>query len=166
MSTPQPQNEKDKNHKVDPAALWSAAVAAVIALAVGEGRWGWLSSGIGIVLSLLVAAYYRPGKQTENRWDRPTRAAAFGGIAGLLGAMIASGPIQAIFFNCPHECSNANLYPTKKEIDNCAGNAAGVAVGWTWLGATLLLGWLHWRLTATRTLGSTTEEDVSEENQD
>ncbi|MFD5797279.1 hypothetical protein ACFWIO_27875 [Streptomyces diastatochromogenes] len=80
---------------VDEAALGSAAVAAVVTLALGEGPYGWLSSGVGATLALLLAAYYRP-RNTLPRDNPDTyfRACAFGAIAGLLVAMILAWPVQ------------------------------------------------------------------------
>jgi hypothetical protein len=132
---------------VDPAALGSAAMAAVISTAVSPGRWGWLSLGVGLALALLLAGYYRPlNWPPTGRLDALFRAAAFGAIAGLLVAMILSWPIQTAV-----DRSGATDYCTAEEDpEDCAG---GEAEGWvvlTWLVAAVGLTVAHDRIVRPR----------------
>lgn len=93
--------------RVDEAALGSTAVGAVVALALGQGPYGWLSTGIGFTLAFLLSAYYRPLlTPPRNRLDSYTRALAFGAVAGLLVAMILAWPIQFGF------CQSGQCYRT------------------------------------------------------
>lgn len=85
----------ERPSRVDEAALGSATVAAVVALAFGPGAYGWLNSGVGAALALLLSAYYRPALNPPGiSRDANTRALAFGAVAGLLVAMILAWPIQ------------------------------------------------------------------------
>jgi hypothetical protein len=125
---------------VDPAALGAAAMAAVFALVVSPGLYGWLSTGAGIALLLLLAGYYRPLYwPPTGPIDALARAAAFGGIVGLLTSMALSWPIQvAVGTSGCQEGGN----PTA-----CAAeaDAAGWWVALVWLAAGILLTIAHLR---------------------
>ncbi|MCF1600141.1 hypothetical protein [Streptomyces muensis] len=74
---------------IDQAALWSAALAAVITLSLGDGRYDWLSFALGTALALQIAAFYRPAPhEPDRRWDRCTGAGSFGAVSGLVAAMV------------------------------------------------------------------------------
>jgi hypothetical protein len=132
----------------DPTALWTAAVAAIISLALGEGRFGWFGTGVGLTLLFLLVAYYRPLDSTPESFVRSIAASlCFGGITGLLLAMILSWPLQEWFTpETPSECQNTRLFPTQRDINTCASWSAGVKVGWVWLAAGLLIALIHWML--------------------
>jgi hypothetical protein len=127
----------------DQAALASAAIAAAVSLALGSGRFGWLSTGIGTVLVSLLLAYYRPSLPSPgSARDAVAKALAFGGTAGLLVALVASWPIQLIV-GTPERCGGG----APSEVADCAGGAASPWVGWTFLFASVVLGGLHyWRV--------------------
>lgn len=127
---------------VDQAALWTAAVAAVIALTSSGGRYGWLSCGIGTALAFLIAAYYRPSSAMVGQRDRITKAGAFGAIAGLVTAMILSWPIQELV-GTPGHCTRG-WQGDEAQVDECAGATASDWVGLAWAGAGLILASLHW----------------------
>lgn len=118
---------------VDPAALGAAAVAAVLALTLSPGRYDWLSSAVGVTLLLLVVAYNDP---TELRagGGRLWRTLAFSATAGLVAAMALSGPIQ-LAVGTPERCHA--LADDRK--DDCAGDAASILIGATWLPATVVI---------------------------
>jgi hypothetical protein len=125
---------------VDPAALGSAAMAAVFTLVVSPGVYGWLSTGAGIALSLLLAGYYRPLYwPPTGSIDALARAAAFGGIAGLLVGMVLSWPIQAVVGTSG--CDSSNTTVCRAEAD-----AAGWWVAIVWLAAGIILTIAHLRL--------------------
>lgn len=125
---------------VDPAALGSAAMAAVFALVVSPGIYGWLSTGAGIALLLLLAGYYRPLYwPPTGSIDALACAAAFGSIAGLLVGMALSWPIQAVIGTSG--CDGSNTTACSAEVD-----AAGWWVAFVWLAAGIVLTIAHLRL--------------------
>lgn len=116
---------------VDEAALGSAAVAAVVTLALGEGPYGWLNTGVGITLTLLLAAYYRPrNTPPRTKGDAYFRAFAFGAVAGLLVAMILAWAVQG-------GLSLQGLHYRKKD------NPANPWVASIWLVSAVALAVLH-----------------------
>jgi hypothetical protein len=134
------QDSEDQPRRVDPAALATASLAAVLILELQPGRFGWLNFAVGLMLAFLVAAYYRPLCSAPSEPFRDiTRAAAFGATAGLLATMVVSWPIQVFIVGTPAKCEIPGIPAgeTKLQIDqlidNCAGAAADKWVGWTWL---------------------------------
>jgi hypothetical protein len=115
-------------------------MAAVFALVVSPGVYGWLSTGAGIALLFFLAGYYRPLYwPPTGRIDALARAAAFGGIAGLLAGMALSWPIQALVGTSG--CDGGDTTACRAEAD-----AAGWWVAFVWLAAGILLTIAHLRL--------------------
>ncbi|MET9513747.1 hypothetical protein [Streptomyces sp. NPDC002994] len=111
------------------AAWWSAALAAVIALSLGDGRYDWLSFALGMALALQIASFYRPTPpEPYNRLDRSTAAGGFGAVSGLVAAMILAWPVQ-IVIGTPPRCRHGEA-----DLDDCAGAAAYPWLGVVWCG--------------------------------
>ncbi|MCX4767847.1 hypothetical protein OG562_44250 [Streptomyces sp. NBC_01275] len=123
----------------DQAALWSAALAAVITLSLGDGRYDWLSFALGVALALQIAAFYRPAPpEPYSRWDRCTTAGGFGAVSGLVAAMILAWPVQ-IVVGTPRGCRRSEV-----DLDDCAGAAAYPWLGVVWLTAAVAMTCWHW----------------------
>jgi hypothetical protein len=75
-------NAKHDEHRIDPAALMAAAVAAVLTIVLAEGSWWWLDVIIGIALLCVLFGFYKP-TASDKAWEQRFRAAAFGAVAGL-----------------------------------------------------------------------------------
>ncbi|MFE0632550.1 hypothetical protein ACFW3D_37045 [Streptomyces sp. NPDC058864] len=124
MSQPPPARH------ADPAALGTALLAGAMTLVLGDGRYDWLDVGIGLALTSLLAAYYRPSQSPpRTRVDRVTQAISFGFVSGLPIAMVASGPFQWWLVGTPEECLRA------VSVDDCAGAATDPWVGGAWCAA-------------------------------
>jgi hypothetical protein len=81
--------------RTDQAALFGAALAAILTLVFGEGPWEPLGVVFGVVLLSVVAAYYRPRRPTG--WvDSLTKAAAFAAVLSLSGFILLAYPIQQL----------------------------------------------------------------------
>jgi hypothetical protein len=149
------EDSEGRAREVDPAALATASLASVLILELEPGRFGWLSFGVGLMLAFLVAAYYRPlysfSSSRRKYVDNTTRSAAFGATAGLLTAMILSWPIQYFIVGTPDKCNivgvpmGSTRLQISQLIDNCAGEAAGIWVAWTWLISAIILAVVHYR---------------------
>lgn len=123
----------------DQAALWSAALAAVITLSLGGGRYDWLSFAVGTALALQIAAFYRPAPpEPGSRWDRCTAAGGFGAVSGLVTAVILAWPVQTVV-GTPHSCRQGQV-----DLDDCAGAAAYPWLGVVWVAAAVVLSAWHW----------------------
>ncbi|MEU3603463.1 hypothetical protein ABZ714_32855 [Streptomyces sp. NPDC006798] len=124
---------------VDQAALWSAALAAVISLSMGEGRYDWLSFALGAALALQIAAFYRPAPHAPDKWwDRCSAAGSFGAVSGLVAAILLAWPVQAAI-GTPRRCRAAGV-----DTDDCAGAVAYPWLGVVWLTAAVALSGWHW----------------------
>jgi hypothetical protein len=86
--------------RTDQAALFGAALAAILTLVFGEGPWEPLGVVFGVVLLSVVAAYYRPAEPTG--WlDSFTKASAFAAVLALSGFILLAYPIQQLVIR-PH----------------------------------------------------------------
>ena len=136
---------------VDPAALGSASVGAILALILMPGRYDSITFGVGLTLATIVAAYYRPLRPAPaNLVDAVTRACAFGATAGLLASTILSWPIQDIIIGTPPNCQITAALPGQSptqitsQIDECAGDAASPWVAWAWLISGIIFAIAHY----------------------
>jgi hypothetical protein len=136
---------------VDPAALGSASVGAILALIMTPGRYDSITFGVGLTLASIVAAYYRPlHPAPTNLIDAVTRACAFGATAGLLASTILSWPIQDIIIGTPPNCQITAVAPNQSptqitsQIDECAGDAASPWVAWAWLISGIIFAIAHY----------------------
>ncbi|GAA3290379.1 hypothetical protein GCM10020295_04690 [Streptomyces cinereospinus] len=128
--------------------MWSAALAAVVTLSLGDGRYDWLSLALGTALALQIAAFYRPAPhEPGRRWDRCTSAGSFGAVSGLVTAMVLAWPVQ-IAVGTPQHCRADGVDP-----DDCAGLAAYQWLGMVWLTATIALSCWHWSTVVHRPAG-------------
>ncbi|HZG07277.1 MAG TPA: hypothetical protein VE546_27555 [Streptomyces sp.] len=128
---------------IDHAALWSAALASVITLSLGDGRYDWLSFALGSSLALQIAAFYRPTPPgPDDRWDRCTAAGGFGAVGGLVAAMILAWPVQTVV-GTPSKCHRL-FRQGEVALDDCAGAAAYSWLGVVWLTAAVTLSSWHW----------------------
>ncbi|MFI6286740.1 hypothetical protein ACIBCM_18655 [Streptomyces sp. NPDC051018] len=124
---------------IDQSALWSAALAAVITLSLGDGRYDWLSFALGTALALQIAAFYRPARhEPDRRWDRCAAAGSFGAVSGLVASMILAWPVQTAI-GIPRQCRVGGVDP-----DDCAGAAAYSWLGVVWLTTAVVLSCWHW----------------------
>jgi hypothetical protein len=81
--------------RTDQAALFGAALAAILTLVFGEGPWEPLGTVFGFVLLSVVVAYYRPPRPTG--WvDSLTKATAFAAVLALSGFILLAYPIQQL----------------------------------------------------------------------
>lgn len=136
---------------VDPAALGSASVGAILALIMTPGRYDPVTFGVGLTLASIVAAYYRPLRPAPaNLVDAATRACAFGTTAGLLASTILSWPIQGIIIGTPPNCQITVVPPGQtpmqitSQIDECAGDAASPWVTLAWLISAIIFTIAHY----------------------
>ncbi|MET9879118.1 hypothetical protein ABZZ36_31465 [Actinacidiphila glaucinigra] len=118
-------------------------------LVLGEGRYDWLDLGIGLALTSLLAAHYRPSHSPpQTPVDRVAQAISFGFVSGLPIAMIASAPFQWWLVGTPERCLAA------VSVDDCAGAATDPWVGGAWCVAGAIAIALHYVLVRTRPLAS------------
>ncbi|MFD0319190.1 hypothetical protein [Streptomyces flavalbus] len=130
----------------DQAALWSAAVAAVITLSLGEGRYDWLSLAVGAALALQIAAFYRPAPYAPGDvLNRATAAGGFGAVGGLVASMVLAWPVQ-MAVGTPPWCRAGGV-----DSDNCAGAEAYWWLGVVWLVSAVALSCWHWSTVVRRT---------------
>jgi len=136
---------------VDPAALGSASVGAILALIMTPGRYDSITFGVGLTLASIVAAYYRPLRPAPTSLvDAVTRACAFGATAGLLASTILSWPIQDIIIGTPPNCQITAVAPDQSpaqitsQIDERAGDAASPWVAWAWLISSIIFAIAHY----------------------
>src|SRR5215204_2847770 len=92
---PEPADTSPKPHTGDEAALLGVALAGIVALYLGPGPWGWLSSAVGITLILILLAYdpnIRYRQRSQNRWallkDHWKKHLAFSAVYALSGLVI------------------------------------------------------------------------------
>ncbi|MFF6778574.1 hypothetical protein ACFY8W_34200 [Streptomyces sp. NPDC012637] len=135
--------EQESRGVVDQAALWSASLAAVITLSLGEGRYDWLSFALGVTLALQIATFYRPARhEPGSRGARGVAAAGFGAVGGLVGTMVLAWPVQ-IAVGTPSLCHRMDA-AGEADLADCAGDAAYPWLGVVWLTSALVLGCWHW----------------------
>ncbi|HEY5836447.1 hypothetical protein [Streptomyces sp.] len=134
----------DRNRAaVDHTALWSAALAAVLTLSLGDGRYDWLSFALGTALGLEMAAFYRPAfPEPDARWDRTTAAGVFGAVGGLVTTMVLAWPVQALV-GTPASCRRL-FERDGADLDDCAGTVAYHRLGVVWAAAAVVLAYAHW----------------------
>jgi hypothetical protein len=150
------------NHdRTDQAALFGAALAAILTLVFGEGPWEPLGVVFGVVLLSVVAAYYRP--QPSTGWvDAITKASAFAAVLALSGFILLAYPIQQWLIRprypnpdpsapelriCPDLGTRATPGATPRELyEDCIGK---ITTSWGWLVCLILfvlavVGWYAW----------------------
>jgi hypothetical protein len=135
----------DEHDRTDQAALFGAALAAILTLVFGEGPWEPLGVVFGVVLLSVVAAYYRP--QPPTGWlDSATKAAAFAAVVALSGFILLAYPIQQLVIrpryppadlSAPqlHICAELGTHEmpgaTQPELyEDCLGK---ITTSWGWL---------------------------------
>ncbi|MET9953575.1 hypothetical protein ABZ135_18760 [Streptomyces sp. NPDC006339] len=127
---------------VDQAALWSASLAAVITLSLGEGRYDWLSFALGVTLALQIAVFYRPTRHApDDRAQRAVAAAGFGAVGGLVATMVLAWPVQTAV-GTPRLCHRLHA-AGEMDLADCAGEAAYPWLGVVWLASALTLACWH-----------------------
>lgn len=112
-------------------------------LVLDPGEYDWLNSFVGVALSCMLLAYYRP-TPPETRFDARSRAWAFGAVGGLQLASILSWPIQGVtnwavdweLFGLDEGCGNTS---------RCLGEVADVPVAIVWVAAAIWLADQHQR---------------------
>jgi hypothetical protein len=144
---------RSRADKTDQAALFGAALAAILTLVLATGPWEPLGLVFGIVLLAVVAAYYRPPPPTG--WlDATTKAAAFAAVVGLVGFILLAFPLQELwirpaqggsFVGCPAPDRNA-VVSQSQDYENCLGS---ITSSWAWLVWLVLFvlafaGWWLW----------------------
>ena len=74
------------NVNVDRAALAGVAISSIIAVSASDGRYEPFESVLGIVLAILLAAYYRPSTPATSgqAWIQALPAAAVGALTSCL----------------------------------------------------------------------------------
>ncbi|HZN70879.1 MAG TPA: hypothetical protein VFC00_04230 [Micromonosporaceae bacterium] len=79
--------------EVDQAALAGAAVAGVIAISSAEGRYEPFETVTGVVLAILLAAYYRPSTPEKGR-DEAVKALTPSAVVALVASLVASSVVD------------------------------------------------------------------------
>jgi hypothetical protein len=68
--------------RIDQAAVLGAGLAAVIAVSLGPGSWGWWSTGVGVTLLALIVGFYSVPPRTEPPLRRARQLLALAAVAG------------------------------------------------------------------------------------
>jgi hypothetical protein len=111
------REDGDGPSRTDEAALLGTALAAILALTLGEGGWGWLGLAIGVSLLIVLITFFGfPGPGAKGRWGELT---AFSAVASLCFVLVVAWPWQTIW---------ANLNPSEKAV--CAAVAEANEAKW------------------------------------
>jgi hypothetical protein len=79
--------------KIDQAALLGAALAAAVGMSAAEGAWEPIESVIGLVLLLIVHAFYDvSAARTRPGWHLVKYAVS--GVLALIWCLVAAWPVQ------------------------------------------------------------------------
>ncbi|MDT0307360.1 hypothetical protein RM780_10340 [Streptomyces sp. DSM 44917] len=133
--------------RADQTALWSSAVATVITLSIGDGRFDWLCLALGTAQALQMAAFYRPvPREAGDRWGRWAAAGAFGAVGGLIAVMTLGWPVQTVV-GTPSNCAALSEI-SAIAVHNCSGFAAYRWLGLVWATSAAGLAFWHWRAVA------------------
>ncbi|HEY1966591.1 MAG TPA: hypothetical protein VGH89_01485 [Pseudonocardia sp.] len=147
--------------RTDQAALFGAALAAILTLVFGEGPWEPLGMVFGVVLLSVVAAYYRP--QPPTGWvDSITKASAFASVLALSGFILLAYPIQQLVIRPrypdtgpaapePRICSElgTRAAPATAPLEHYEDCIGKITTSWGWLVCLILFvlgvaGWYAW----------------------
>jgi hypothetical protein len=157
-----------KDDKTDQAALFGAALAAILTLTLPSGPWAPLGSVFGLVLLAVVGGYYRPLPPTG--WlDALAKGAAFAAVTALASFILIAWPVQRLVvqrrnpyrdgattysetflkicpklgLRLPDEPTPADVYDNKQAYENCLGDVTSSYIGWIWtiFFALLFAGW-------------------------
>jgi hypothetical protein len=90
-----PTSHGEGASRIDEAALLGTALAAILALTLGEGGWDWLGPAIGAALIATLTAFFDlPAKTDRKRWRELVALAC---VAALCAALVLAWPWQVIY---------------------------------------------------------------------
>jgi len=92
--------------QVDQAALAGVAVAGIISISSAEGRYEPFDAVVGIVLGLLLVAFYRPKRPTSPP-SSVFQSMAGAAVFGLVLCIVAAPMLDAYVAPLTHESSQA-----------------------------------------------------------
>ena len=136
----------------DQVALVGAALAAFVALIVGEGAFGAISTILGLTLALILGAYYRVREWPTTWWDAVLKAAALASVAALsviltVAFWLQEAVVRHLRVTVDHRkvtvqdwCSGEVINRHTRDVETCiGGQTADHFLWWIWLIAALLV---------------------------
>jgi hypothetical protein len=150
---PEPSNENgESTDKTDQAALMGAAVAAIFALVLSPGEYGWLEVVTGTTLGVVILGYYRfPSRHLTWR-DALTKAAALGAVGALCLSLSVALPLQNLLegHGSGHYCitiqnqkpDRVQMHPKYVPVDyyDCLGDEVNERLPLIWVMGAFLIG--------------------------
>jgi hypothetical protein len=146
--------------RTDQAALMGAAVAAIFALVLSPGEYGWHEVVVGISLGAVLLGYYRIPKGHFTWRNALTKASAVGAVGALCLSLIFSLPLQSWL---EHHGSGAYCIEVQNQDPNivrddpkyipedyydCLGDEVNERLPLVWAAGVLLVGipaYMLWR---------------------
>lgn len=147
-----------ESSRTDQAALFGAALTAILSIVVAPGAWAPFNVVIGVILVGILAAYYRPGTRAGSGFfDLASKAFAFAAVAALCGSILVAYPYQEIIVKNTQEARDycaRNFFTspgaTERAVDDLQSDCIGsVATDKLWLPYVVLFVlalavWIRW----------------------
>jgi hypothetical protein len=146
--------------RTDQAALMGAAVAAIFALVLSPGEYGWHEVVVGISLGAVLLGYYRIPKGHFTWWNALTKSSAVGAVGALCLSLIFALPLQnwlehhgsgayciEVQNQDPDMVRNEPKYIPEDYYD-CLGDEVNERLPWVWAAGVLVVGipaYMLWR---------------------
>jgi hypothetical protein len=148
--------ETQESNRTDQAALFGAALTAILSIVVAPGAWAPFNVIIGMIITGILAAYYRPITRTGSGFfDLASKAFAFAAVAALCGSILVAYPYQEIIIKHMQDtrdyCSRSfftSQGATERTVDDLQSDCiGGMATDKLWLPYVILFAlavWIRW----------------------